>query len=229
MLPGMSGVLAGIVEDGTFSASYIGNTQDPADLTTYTFSGVDVGSAHSQRDVFVLVNWAAGVTNRTISSATIGGVAATVHRQAGLTDGVSQSIGSGIISAAVPSGTTATIAITFSGLAQLCVIGVVRVVNKTAITDTAIANYTGANPNNPSTNINVGANGALLACVTSSAQADNIVWTGATEQYENTDGNYRYSGALSSGLSLQAARPISTSQTSATQPSGGTLTAVSIN
>ncbi|TIM14459.1 MAG: hypothetical protein E5Y67_12330 [Mesorhizobium sp.] len=233
MLPGILGI-AGFAGTGEFSATFIGYTADTSNLTTYTFVGVDIGQAHPGREVWITVNRAGGITSRPISSATIGGVAATIHEQQGLSDAVDQSVGSGIISAALPTGTTATIAITFSGANNLCVIGVNRVLNRTNVIATAGNIYTGANPNAPSTTIDVGANGALIAAVTSSAENGAIAWTGVTEVYDATESGgsapdqTRYSGALSTGLSVQVARPVSTSQTASSPPSGSALAVVSI-
>ncbi len=233
MLPGISGVIAGFAEDPTFAVSYIGYTEDAASRTTYTFAGASLGDAHSARTVFVLVHWSCSDPVVLLSSATIAGVSATIHAQTRVDDDVDEGIGSAIISASVPSGTTGTIAFTLSGGGFLGAIGVIRVANLTEVVATATAIHDGASPVNPSTTIDVSASGALLACVTTSSDDGGIAWTGVTEQYEDTDAggsdqqSSRYSGALSTGMSLQANRPVSTTQTISGN-GGAALVAVSI-
>lgn len=85
-------------------------------LTTYTFSSCDIGDPHPARLVIVAVE--AGASNRTIVSATIGGVAATIACQ--VTDSFSRLA---IIYAVVPTGTTADIVIEYSGSQSYCGIG----------------------------------------------------------------------------------------------------------
>ncbi len=231
----MSGFASG--DDPAFAVSYIGYTEDTANRTTYTFAGESFGAEHSARTIFVNVHWSSSATARTLSSATIGGVAATIHGQSSLADGISQGWGVAIISAAVPSGLTGTIAFTLNSGGNLGAIGVVRVANLTAIVDTATTSDTSTSPVNPSTTIDIAANGALVAAVTSSADsgAGNISWTGVTEQYEDLEAGAGgeaeetcYAGALSTGMSVQSNRPVSMSQTLAFGTSSAGLIAVSI-
>ncbi|MGE0853859.1 MAG: hypothetical protein AB7O44_30325 [Hyphomicrobiaceae bacterium] len=70
-----------------------------------------IGAASPTRRVFALLAWWHGSNNRTLSSATIGGVTATIHIQT--TDSVRARVA--IIWADVPTGTTAVIACTFDG------------------------------------------------------------------------------------------------------------------
>lgn len=66
----------------------------------YTWSGVNIGTARADRRVVVTLGFEAA----TISSVTIGGVAATVD---------ASSARSAVVSAIVPTGTTADVAVTF--------------------------------------------------------------------------------------------------------------------
>lgn len=91
------------------SINYLGNMVDAADLTTYTFTGYNFGTAATGRVLVAVCVGAAG--NRTISSSTIGGVAgATQVEVVSATNGTAA-----IISAAVPTGTSGDISITWSG------------------------------------------------------------------------------------------------------------------
>jgi len=84
---------------------------------TPSFTGVNFGSSHITREIFILVQWTSN-SLRSLSSATIGGVSATLGTQRNLT-----SIrGTRIIFATLPTGSTGTVALTFSGI-----IGAVRI------------------------------------------------------------------------------------------------------
>lgn len=95
------------------------NTADATDATSYTFPAVPIGNANSTRRVIIWVTIAA--LSITITSATIGGVTATV-------DWDSTNTGSNrrgyFISAVVPSGTTADVIINFGGTVSRIGIGV---------------------------------------------------------------------------------------------------------
>jgi hypothetical protein len=97
--------------------AWIGATNLTTNLTTYTFTAASLGTAHADRYVIVGVASVAGFA-RTISSATIGGVAATLNHN--------QNLGftGRIISAAVPTGATGDVVLTFSGAMTSCAIGV---------------------------------------------------------------------------------------------------------
>lgn len=71
-----------------------------------------VGAAAGDRVVYAIVHWLSGSPAKALSSATIGGVAATIHVQNSGNIGSSYH-GVAIISAPVPTGTTAVIVLTF--------------------------------------------------------------------------------------------------------------------
>ena len=195
---------------------FLGSNASTSAGSSQSFAGESLGVAASTREIFVAVSWTAGVTTRTVSSATIGGIAATVRVQDGLSDGSSNSVGAAIISAAVPTGTTGTIAITFSGSVNECAIGKYRVLNRTSIFNTASDALTdGFSPATSSTNINVGANGAIIAAyqLLDSGFGSNVTWGNINEDYDSSYGapNHRYSGASQSALSAQTGRAITTS------------------
>ena len=88
------------IENGTLSAS----------STTFTKTGAAFGSADANRRVIVAFGGAVVDAGRTLVSATIGGVAATVHIQKNQND----TSWSGEISAVVPTGTTGDIVLTMA-------------------------------------------------------------------------------------------------------------------
>lgn len=96
-----------------------------------TLAGVSIGGPAWNRRIFLLVHWACDTSavENGINSAFIGGVAATVHVQMG--EGGTSTLsnyGCAIISATVPLGTTATIALYFlSGAVTSVYVDVYRV------------------------------------------------------------------------------------------------------
>ncbi|TJU85567.1 MAG: hypothetical protein E5Y10_24385 [Mesorhizobium sp.] len=234
MLPGIAGIMAGVSGEA-FSVEFLGYTENEGNLTTYTFLAEDFGLPSSTREIFVGVSWAGGATVRAISSATIGGVAATIHIQAGVSDGVDQSVNAGIISAVVPSGTSGTIEVTLAAAVNLCAIGVYRVVRRTALVDSDTNTHNSGNPIDVEDPIDVGSNGAIIAVATFSSENGGVTWAGVTETYDDTEGGgssphqTRYSGAFISGLATEVGRIVSATQTASSPPAGAAMAMVSIN
>lgn len=101
------------------TGSYQTTATDTSAQTTYSFTSQAFGTAATGRIIAVAVRWRNGASDRSISSATIGGIAANVTNYVhGVPGGV------GIIWAVVPTGTTGTVAITFSGNNANCAISI---------------------------------------------------------------------------------------------------------
>ena len=97
--------------------AWIGAYNSTSNLTTYTFSGVSLGTPHATRYIIVGVVSIAS-SSRTISSASIAGISATLSSNAsGFTEGR-------MIIAAVPTGETGDVVVTHSGGCTSCAIGV---------------------------------------------------------------------------------------------------------
>jgi hypothetical protein len=96
---------------------------DTGNLTTYTFSARALGAAVSDRYILVGAAWREGASaDRSISSASIGGVSATIWTP----NSHSTANGVCIFGAAVPTGTTGDIVITFNAANSRCCIAVAR-------------------------------------------------------------------------------------------------------
>ncbi len=117
----MSGIMQQMLLAGTtppaptLSFRQFLNTFSGGGANIVTASGMDVGTPSSDRVVFALVSWnnaGSGGSTKTLNSATIGGVAATIIVQ---TQGNLGSYWAGvaIISAPLPLGTTANVVMTF--------------------------------------------------------------------------------------------------------------------
>jgi len=90
------------------SVSFTGTAGDATDTANYSFAGLSIGAAEQGRYVIAGII-GTGLNASTFASVTIGGVVATqiVERTNGACD-------AGIYIAAVPTGTTATVAANFS-------------------------------------------------------------------------------------------------------------------
>lgn len=131
MLPGIGSILGGLgaAAGSTTTGEYRTTVSSASNLGIYTFTAADIGAADAAREVIVFCGWKNTVgNNRSISSATIGGVTATLHASVGS----SSDNGIGILQANVPTGTTGDIVITMSGGCANMVAVVYRVVPASA-------------------------------------------------------------------------------------------------
>lgn len=169
-------------------ATFVSSAADAADLTTYSFAGMNFGAAFSGR---VLIACFAGRSAglRTFVSADIGGVAAA----SALTFQDSNSHVY-IVSAPVPTGTSGTVSITMS-------VGMVRM----AVALYSVSNLISAIPTDVATAILSG--GSLdvnileggFALGVAMAQTSTGAWTGLTERALFTPGTWESNGAMTSG------------------------------
>lgn len=120
MLPGIAwiggfaGSEAGVIADyqGNFSATGTGSS------ATVTIPSVTFGAASGTRRMFMSISVAgASAADRSLGSATIGGIAATIHTQThDRNTGTSAIFILAIISAEVPTGTSDDVVVTVSGV-----------------------------------------------------------------------------------------------------------------
>ena len=90
--------------------SYLGTWTGTSNTTTINITNVSFGTATSTRKIAIFIT---NGSNTTLSSASIGGVGATVHFSTQSSAYVYHSVYA--ISATVPTGTTGTVSLTFSG------------------------------------------------------------------------------------------------------------------
>jgi hypothetical protein len=156
-----------------------------------TWTSVNFGAEEDTRRIYLTVHTRIATASNAIVSATIGGVSATIHAQQSATFvGADQLCG--IISAAVPTGTSGTVAVTFSGapqdptVSQRLYLGVYRVLNQTGAADdtdisSGTAGATGTRTLDPTV---VG--GAIICGITGAAGAGaSCTWTSAVEDFDN--------------------------------------------
>jgi hypothetical protein len=198
------------------AVSFIALTHDTGNVTTYTFSGASLGAEAADRYIFVTITAASSTgTARTISSGSIGGVAASIAVQQGAAS--SSGMTAAIMLAAVPTGTTGDVVVTLSGAGGSCDIGVYRVTGLGSATafDTAV-NSDEAGGGVVSTTIDVPGNGFVIGVAMFEADVATTTWVGASENYDESNGDGSpeiVTAAMSSALGAETGRTVSATST----------------
>ena len=153
--------------------TYQGETEDTADGTVFTFAGEAIGTAAADRRVHVLIGASGNVG--TITGVTIGGITAAITVQA--QDGSAKA---GIATALVPTGTTASVVITFDATQGRCHIGVF---SSTGLSSNTPLD-TGTSTADPATDTLASAPGGFCLALGVSVATTTVAWTAITEQYD---------------------------------------------
>lgn len=193
----LKGVYDGLVNKpaGFFEASYITNYDLGAPGgSTIIANNVNIGSADSNRIVAIAVSYNVGAntTGKCLTSATIGGIAATVLET---TDPAGWER-SAVIYAVVPTGTTAQVSLNFNvNINQRCVIGIYRIVNSNSV----VFAYDANNNTNVaySTSVNVNQGDFVIAALATGNTA--TTFSNITQDY-----SYNVSSAFLKGASISA-------------------------
>ena len=186
---------------------YIGTTVDNTVQTVFTFTDHAIGAATNAREVVVAITANNSSNARTLSSVTIGGITATIHVSGAYDPGEHPRVH--LVSAPVPTGTTGTIVVTYSGNMGDCAVNVYRMTGHRSatpfgtVTDTS---FLGA----PSGNLNIPDKGCALAGMVNINAATAITWAGLTEDYDadSTDGE-RFSAAHDQHMHKDSALTVS--------------------
>ena len=180
------------------SYSYRGFTADTANLSTYTFSSHDIGTAAASRRVVVCAYGVGGSASS--ATCTVGGISATALVTATL-----QFYSPGyIFIAEVPTGTTADIVVTFSAGAVACGVAVYAVYDLTSSSAVDTGSGTGSF-NDTLTSVNPGV--AIGCSLLNSAAAST--WTNLTEDHDTvveTNSQMSSAAALTSATSINIQR-----------------------
>lgn len=166
--------------------TYRGFSSDDVNRIAYTFAAQDIGNATADRRVIVGVH-GGGLAGDTLSSVTIGGVAATIVVQAQGEDEIAA-----IAIADVPDGATADVVCTFSDTAARAAIGVWSVVGLTSSTPVD----TDSSVSDPASKTLTSVVGGFCIGVASSTDDITVSWTNLTERY---DQSLETGGSITSG------------------------------
>lgn len=181
------------------TGNYNANTGSNTASTTFTFTSVSIGTASSTR--YVVVAMIAQGASASPTSVTVGGISATSAAAA-----VTSSNRAELWIAAVPTGTTANIVVTFAASTTRCAVGSFSVYDITSTTPVNTATSSGSTSMTLSVNTN--ANSVVIGTAFSSGSAPDATWVGVTESYD-TD-------SFSSGGGRTATAGIATGVVSAT-------------
>jgi len=178
---------------GTITASAYGGTGQLSSGTgNPTITNLSIGSPSSQRWVVAAIQSDANSgSTRTISSATIGGISATIAGQKSALAGTEVFL-TAVVYAPVPSGTTTDVSWIFSGDTMNRHVAWVYTIEYDG-TDFALQTT-------DTTSLAHTAGTVTIGAVTDSTGSFNITWTNATEASENDFGN----GSASSGYRLHS-------------------------
>lgn len=153
--------------------------------SSYTFTSQNIGTAASDRIITALVKMS-GAAGSVFGTITIGGITATVIQSQGGATGVCSAA---IATAAVPTGTTATVVVNITGgLGFECGIGLYSSnnTNTTAFNSAGSGIQAAATNPAPSVSINIPSTGHTLgvAATQNDAAVTSFTWTNLTRDYQ---------------------------------------------
>jgi hypothetical protein len=181
--------------------TYVTNDVDATNQVTYTFPGVSIGTAAADRYVIVGIVSRHASFSRTIVSASIAGVAATV-----IADGDISRSQAAILIALVPAGTTGDIVVEFTAVAERAGIAVWAAYGLSSPTPIDSLNTASG-----TLDIDTAADGIIVAVHLGVSQTP--VWSGITEVLADTvlEGLNEYTAASDSMTSAATPRAVSMS------------------
>ena len=204
--------------DNITSFEFLQSTTDAANLATYTLTGVNFGAAAANRRILVAFATRSGNAGHSLSSATIGGVSATIVAQHSASVGGGVSL-VGIIAADVPTGTTGTVAITLSNGAVRFAMGTYRVQSAAALTvaDSAFDDtVAGGNAASISTTVDV-EKGILIAVASTFSAGQTLSFSGiANNDFNATVEAGANTASASETIAAPAAQTITATRSSGT-------------
>jgi hypothetical protein len=174
--------------------AWLENRADVTNLTTYSFSSVDFGSAQADRYIIVGIGYGSTTSDaRSVSSVTIGGVSASQ-----LT-GYSGSNGAALWIAAVPTGTSGTVAITMSGTCANLGISAYRVAGLGSTTPVAAYSAQTSSVTTSGSALATSAGGFVIAMLTHRDDANACSWVGVVKDFDAAASDGASTRRLSSG------------------------------
>lgn len=148
--------------------------------TTYTYTGKAIGTASAYRHIIVAIAANTNVASRTISSVTVGGISATAAVSAESTNTVFTRVA--VYIAAVPTGTTADIVVTYSAAQLRSAIGVYAAYNLLSTTPTSTGTSSSdVDPMTASLTVNAGGVAVGVAMNYYSTAQTDYAWTNMTK------------------------------------------------
>lgn len=181
------------------------------DLSAYTFSSVDIGTASAGRYVIVSFTGTNVSASRSVSSVTIGGVTATQLLSSGASGG-GAFIDFAVYIAKVPTGTTGDIVITWSAAQLRCGYAVWAATGVLSTTAVDTASGSTATSTAQTRDVNTLLGGAVIGSSTTNSSG-TATWAGLTEQadsiqYDSTDTTVQMSTAHADNVAAETPRTV---------------------
>lgn len=170
--------------------------ESATDSNTYTFTARALGTAQADRRIIVALSMRVAGTTTTVSSVTVAGISATQVVSSPNNGGGNTTLAE-LWVAAVPTGTTGDVVITFSATVLRCGSNVWRMVGSASST----ASATGTSTADPGTaNLTIPANGAAVgfAVADFAGSGQGVNWTNLTSSLALTypEGAFGNAGAM---------------------------------
>lgn len=199
-----------------------------ANSTTYTFSSLTFGTAAADRYIVACFTTRGGGSNADIDSVTIGGVTATEVINATALQATVWN-GTAIFIAAVPSGTSGDVVVTYNVSTLRCGCSLYRLTGLGSATAHDTASDTTFSGGELTDTIDVPAGGIVIAASgQDSGTTPGYTWTGVTEEYdEAVEANFDHSGGIETGLAVETGRTITAAI--AGSPAAQTMAAASFS
>jgi len=155
-------------------------TSDTADLATYTFNTIPIGTATADRCVVMSTeSRRSTISATTLVSATINGNAATILGQHNFTEASSSLVA--FISLVVPTGTTADFSMVISATMLRNRIGVTTL---TGANCTTVVDTQSSDADDPTVLLDIPAGGAGFGVCVAASTTGSTTWTGLTERHD---------------------------------------------
>lgn len=179
------------------TTSYIGTASSGTSASSFTFSSQGIGTAATDRIVFVAVGTTGG-SGVNVNSVTIGGTTATLINAG--------TLGFGTMACAylaVSTGTTATIVVNLSGSMNRCAIDVYSVYGSTSTPSDTALTLQPTSATTISNNVDIPINSVCIYTYVAGGGYLEASYSSATEDYDGTiAGSTSRSGARKSGQAL---------------------------
>jgi hypothetical protein len=190
--------------------------QSTGATTSHTLSGAAIGSAEAGR-IIVVGAGSYGQQDRTITGVTVGGVSAV--SVAGYTTSPSFPFITELFTAVVPTGTTADIVVTWSGINYVCAFGVWAVYGASSTVHDTIA--TTGDPDPMTGTIDCPAGGAIVGWAYSGGANCTHTWVGVTESFDNNpSASQNHTGASDAFATTQSGLTVSCTPTNSPSSTG---------
>jgi len=209
------------VSDNISAFEFLQATTDTANATTYTITGVNFGTADANRRIVI------GIASRatgtfTVSSATIGGVSATILAQVTQVPAAGAFNLHAYIAADVPTGSSGTVEITMSTGVLRVQIATYRVISNSAL---VLADDENQISNTPNTFSIAAENGIVLVAAT---RIVNTVTTLSLSGIANTDSNSQVEGVMNTIFGSERTTANATQSVTVTCSAGGQIMALGV-